>query len=433
MDTIPAQVEPQQNISPAVPQPESPPTSVSPIKKYLPFIAIGITFLVLLIGGFTLFAGKSSKEKANPIPTVRPTATPLPAPTIPLVTQPVTVSTSSASISPVKPKIGKLAFIKEGDIYHSDLFAFSLLVKNATPAGDKLMWSPLGNFLSWRPKSNTATPNSLVIYDKEKNSSLTVKTKSDQEELVDYAWSENEKQLALLFHESEYNISVYSISSVSASKAFPLVNRSTPIKQILWPEKNTLLFLGDDGINQIDTASASAKLIINKPNIKLMKLSPDKSKLLYTVTSSDKNELNLVNLDGSENKLIIPNPKKIDMGNTNLSESILNNGFIANALWFPKGDRLMVGYNYLTTLPLVGIYDFKNSSFTAIAPFPLSISDILIHDLLLLGPRVNTTVNPPVWQVSLFTMEAGTKLGLIRTIPGATSPVYFGLYEDEKK
>ncbi|MBI4991022.1 hypothetical protein HZB96_02915 [Candidatus Gottesmanbacteria bacterium] len=422
MDQYPAQVEDSQStIPPSEPPLEIPP---SPFKKFLPFIIVGTVLLILLSGILVLSIGKSSTKNIVPTPSPRPTATPFPAPTIPLVTR---AATSSSTINtPVK--IGRLSFIRNGDIYNSDLATFSLLVKNATPAGDKLSWSPMGNFLAWRPKTPTATPSALVVYNRSKQTSTYIKpSTSPYSELIDYAWSADEVDVAVLSHDSFFNISLY--HSATPTSALNLYNSNLPIKQVFWPEGRKIIFLTNEGINSIEfkNASPAASLLINNSSIMNMILSPNGKEVLYSVGDDKKNDLYLVNTDGSNNRLIPPMPAKIDMGTTNLPATTLNNGFIPYAVFFPDGNRLLVGYHYLPNLPLVGIYNLKENSFVAVAPFILYKSDLMVDDLRLLGDRVGTTAEGiPTWQISLFTLEDNSKLGLIRAIPNASSPAFYG-------
>lgn len=406
-------------------EPPSEELSPSPLKKFLPFIIVGIFLIVGLSGLLVLSAAKSSQKKAVPTPSPRPTATPFPAPTIPLVTR---AATSSSTIN-IPVKIGRLAFIRNGDIYNSDLATFSLLVKNATPAGDKLSWSPMGNFLAWRPKTPTATPSTLAVYNRSKQTSAYIKpSTSPYSELIDYAWSADEVNVAVLSHDSFFNISLY--HSATLSSRLNLYNSNLPIKQIFWPEERKIIFLTNEGINSLEfkNASPAASLLINNSSIMNMMLSPNGKEVLYSVGNNKKSDLYLVDIDGGNNRLIPPVPAKVDMGTTNLSPTVLNNGFIPYAVFFPDGNRLLVGYHYLLpNLPLVGIYNLKENSFVAVAPFILYKGDLMVDDLRLLGDRVsNNAEGIPTWQISLFTLEDNSKLGLIRVIPDASSPAFYG-------
>lgn len=412
MDQYPAQPAADVSIGP-----------VSPVKKFLPFILGGVLILLLLSGSMLLFSPSTSSKKTIPTPTPRPTATPFPPPpTLPVATK--AVSTISATITP--EKIGRLAFIKNGDIYNSDLASVSILVKNATAAADKLSWSHMGNFLTWRPVSS-ATPSSLTIYNREKKTSENIKPSNDlSAELLDFAWSMDEKNIAVLYRDQSYHIDLVSKISSSSSQLIPLLNRASPIKQIIFPDSKTIIFSGDDGISSINISSPIPKALVDNPAVLRMKLSFDKSKLLYSIGTDKKSDLYIMNIDGSDIKNIPAIAGKVDMGTTNLPQVILNNGYIPYALWFPKGDKLLVGYHYLTNLPLVGIYDFTGDSFTAISAFSLYENDLMVDDLRLVGSRVNTFGVTPSWQVSFFTLEDNAKLSTIRVIPEASSPTFFG-------
>lgn len=396
---------------------------VSPFKKYLPLILIGVLILLLILSALLLFAPSSNTKKAVPTPTPRPTATPFIVPTIPMISPPVTPV--STQIAPVK--IGRLAFIKNGNIYNSDFAAFSLFVKNATPAADKLTWSPLGNFLAWRETSSTATPSSMAVYNRENKFTIGIKPSGNPDaELLDYVWSPDEKQIALLFKDmSSFRIDLGKISS-SASQLVPMLSREASIKQILWPNSKSIIFSGEDGVNILDIANGVVELLVDNREVLWMNLSPDKSKLLVAIGTDKKSDLYIIKLDGTGSQRIPAEPDKIDMGTTGLPNTILKNGFLPYALWFPKENKLMAGYHYLTNLPLVGIYDLGANSFTALSTFSLYANDLMIDDLRLVGSRVNTTGESPTWQVTFFTIEDNAKLSTIRVIPSAHSPAFFG-------
>lgn len=157
-----------------------------------------------------------------------------------------------------------------------------------------------------------------------------------------------------------------------------------------------------------------------------MKLSPDGKKLLYSVGDDKKSDLYLLNIESRNNELITMVPPKINMGTTGLPATTLNNGFIPYALFMPDGNSLIVGYHYLPNLPLVGIYNLKENSFSAITTFALYDTDVMVDEWRLLGARVNTVSGVPTWQIALFTTEDNAKLSLIRVIPDASSPTFFG-------
>lgn len=406
---------------PAQPAEETPVVPESPFKKYLPFILAGILILLLISGGLLLFSPSSTDRKAVPTPTVRPTATPFPPPTLPMVTKPV--ATTSATISPAQT--GRLIFIKNGDIYNSDFATFSLFLKNATPAADKLSWSPNGDLLAWRTVSQNATPSSLGVYNRKNKTTFAI-TPSSFSELADYAWSPDEKQLALLYHDQSFHIGLFPLSSSVSAQLTQLVNRGASIRQIVWPNESTIIFSGEDGIISLDTKNPIPKQLVNNTQVLKMKLSPDKTKLLYSLGTDQKSDLYIINTDGSNNRMIVSVPGKVDMGGTNLPATVLDKGFIPYALWFPDGSKLMVGYHYLTNLPLAGIYDLTNNSFTALTPFSLYDNDFMVDDLRLMGARVNLQGNIPSWQVAFFTLEDNAKLATVRVIPDASSPAFFG-------
>lgn len=422
MDQTPAQSDLDSEMVPMVPD-DAPPQDLppSPFKKIIPFAVITVFILLILLLLMVLSGGK--KTASNTVvatPTLRPTATPI-APTIPLVTQ--ATSSVSASIAPVKT--GRLVFIRDGDIYHSDLATISLLVKNATPAGDKLTWSSMGNFLGWRPKTLSATPSSVAVYNRTKKTSFTIKPFSGPNgEVLDFAFSPDETQLALLLHDSSYKIGFYntSFSTTSAN----LYSRNIPVKQILWPENQTIIFSGDDGITGFDVENLSENSLIKNTNIQRIKLGPDGKKLLYSIGDDKTSTLYLYDIDTGTNQQINSIPSKINMGNTEIDPSVLRNGILPYAIFMPTGDKLIVGYKYLPNIPIVGIYSLKDQMFTAIAAFTFYETDMMVDDLRLLGTRVNTEGYIASKQVSLFTLEDNSKFGLIRIIPDASSPTFFG-------
>ena len=402
---------------------DSPYSSPSPWKKFLPVIVI--IFFLGLISFLLLFLRYriSSNNTLNiPTPTLRPTATPIYiAPTIPEATPQI----SSPSSAP--RQTGNLVFIKDGDIYESDFTSFSLLHKNATPAGDKLSWDSSGNFLSWRPKQTQATPSAVTVFNRNTAKAVNIKTSdAPSAELINYVWSEEGDKLALLTHDQSYKISIAGGVSGKSANIVNLISRVEPITDLVWPDKNFIIYLGSEGIVRLDIKGVSTKNLVGGNNIFNMILSPDRKKILYAIGDKTKSNLYLINTDGSGNTIISPQPESIDMGTTNLSPDVLNKGFLPYAVWFPDSFKLLVGYHYLTGLPLVGIYDLQKSALSMVAPFILKKEDFMIDDYRLVGARVRTTLNEtPNWQLSVFTLEDNSKLGTIRVIPGASSPAFY--------
>lgn len=401
---------------------DSPYPSPSPLKKFLPVIVI-IFFLGLVSLLFIVLRSRIASNNAVkiPTPTLRPTATPISvAPTIPETTP------EAASPSSIPRRIGNLVFIKDGDIYDSDFTSFSLLHKNATPAGDRLSWDNSGNFLSWRPKQTLATPSALVIFNRNTDKTEIIKSSdAPTAELVSYVWSGWDEKLALLIHDQSYKISTTGVASKSTGLT-NLISRVEPINDIIWSDQNTIIFLGSEGIVSLDVKSLTAKLLVGSSNILNMILSPDRKKILYSIGDKSKSNLYLINTDGSGNSIISPQPATIDMGTTSLSPDALNKGFLPYAVWFPDSMKLLVGFHYLEGLPLVGIYDLEKISLSMVAPFVLKKDDFMIDDYRLVGSRVRTTLNDtPNWQLSIFTLEDNSKLGTIRVIPGASSPSFY--------
>ena len=203
------------------------------------------------------------------------------------------------------------------------------------------------------------------------------------------------------------------------------IRRTSPVKQVLWPAKDSLLLVGSDGITRFDIASASGQLIVDNKYVQQVKLSPDKKKVVYSVGDSNKSDLYLIHIDGSENRQLPKTPNSVDMGGASIPARTLENGFIANVVWYPTGDKLLVGYHYLVGLPLVGMYDFIRNSFQALGPFTLYNTDVIVDDSRLVGARVVASTEPPSWQTTFYTLSGDPKFGVVRVIPGASSPHVF--------
>lgn len=416
MDQVPVQ--------PITPIPQEPPIPPppSPVKKFLPLFIGLFLIIIVLFGALILFGGKQNRQAAVVTPTPRPTATPFLAPTLALVS-PQPTSASAVLSSSVA---NRLVFIKDGDIYQSDLSVISLLVKNTTPAADKLTWSPKGNFLLWRQKSNTATPSSFAVYNRAKNISFTVRPLvSGTGELVDLSFSPDEDAIATILSTDTYKLSLFTLLPTSASPSGITFTQTSPLKQVLWPTKESLLLVGSGGISSFDMASSAAKLLVDNPRVQSAKLSPDRMKIVYSAGDDKKSDLYAMNVDGSDNRQLSAIPSRVDMGSTNLPSSTLEKGFTGNAVWYLKGDKLLIGYHYLTGLPLVGIYDIVENSFTALAPFTLYNTDVIADESRLVGARAITTTTPPSWQTTFYTLSGDPKFGVVRVIPGASSPAVF--------
>lgn len=380
---------------------------------------------MLIFAGLLFFKVKGSGPSSVPTPTLRPTATPFPpAPTIPESTpKPVpTISTPSATIIP--EDIGRLSFIKDGDIYHSDLGTFTLLVKNSTPAGDKLSWSPMGNLLSWRPKSEDGIPALLVLYNRlTKNFLSLLPSKEKLSEIVDYVWFPDEKRIAALTKATSYDLSLFTLDSDSGSSVSSMLKDSVQINQIGITD-TAVIYTDSEGIKSIDMVSNQTKLLVSEKNIVKMKASPDGKKIYYSKTENGQNSIFIINADGSSRQKV--EAQKTDMGTTGLPARITENGLIPYLVWYPKGDKALIGFNYLKNLPLVGVYNLKDKSFLAIAPFTLYDTDFMVDDLRLVGARIDLNTENPAWNVSVFTMEDGANLNIIRVIPQASSPSFYG-------
>lgn len=403
----------------------------SPFKKLIPFVIILIVLLLILLAASIITAGSKGKkdEEAIPTPTRRPTATPFnEAPTIPQVVPP-TASPSSALVSVTPVKLGRLAMIKDGDIYHSDIETYTLLLKNNPPAGDRLSWSPDGKYLAWRPKNQSATPSAVTVYSVRNGTTpQVIKPNGGAEsEVFDYDWVSDESLVILHRANGLYNLSQFFLGTSSGQKVKKLISRQEPVRQISYAGNNQIIYRGVEGIGSIDIFGAAPKVLVNiNKSVVNLKLSPDKSKIVYAVGDSAKSDLFIMNIDGTGNRKINPLPAKINMGTTGVNQSILEKGFVNNFVFFPQNNRLLVGYHYLPGLPITGIYDLTENSFTAVNPFILSPTDLMVDEERMLGTRIRNTDSGPTWQISLFTLEDNAKLGTIRVIPGVSA---FAFYE----
>lgn len=355
-----------------------------------------------------------------PTPTIRPSATPM---TVPSITSlPAQSASISASVTPVK--IGRLIFIKEGDIYQSDFQSYSLLVKNTIPAGDKLKWSPSGDLISWRPKSGEATPSSITIHNRKSAENKVIKPGiSSTDEVMDYAWGNSDTELLVVLRNASYNLLYYNLAT--ATPVFKnLLKRQTSINQIEALDNKKVFIRGIEGIQEVDLTSSQIRTIVSKPNIISMKLSPDKKKVAYSSGDIKKSELFFINTDGSLGVKIDPNAQ-IDLNNTGITRTSLNNGFSSNIVWFPSSDKLLIGFQYLPGLPLVGVYEMGTGVFKALTPMTLHTEDLMIDNEKLLGARVSGQSGSEEWRLSVFTMEDNSRLGVIRVFPGASSFSFF--------
>lgn len=410
------------------------PPPPSPFKKLIPFVIILVVLLLVLLVVSVFTAGSKGKknEEIVPTPTRRPTATPASeAPTIPQVIPP-TASPSGRLVSITPVKLGRLAMIKDGDIFHSDVETFTLLLKNNPPAGDRLSWSPDGKYLAWRPKSQTATPSAVSVYSVGNGAGPKV-IKPDNgtvSEVLDYDWVKDDAMVILHRNNGLYNLSFYSLASSSGLETTKLISRKEPIRQIVYAGNNQIIYRSAEGIGSVDINNGTPpKVLININNkIVNMKLSPDKTKIVYAVGNSARSDLFIMNVDGSTNRKINPLPPKVDMGTTGVNQSVLEKGFVNNFVFFPKSNRLLVGYHYIAGLPLVGIYNLDEVSFTAVNPFILYFTDLMVDEERMLGTRIRNTDSGPTWQISLFTLEDNAKLGTIRVIPGVSA---FAFYDKE--
>lgn len=394
-------------------------------RKFNLFSLILIPIVLIVIASFLFIylriAGISQKK--SPVsPTTVISSIPSLPPSIPESTRIV----ASPAVSRSAEKIGRLVFIKDGDIYQSDLASFSLLVKTASPAADKLSWSPKGNFLTWRSKTITGLPNELAIYDRKRNAIKIIQTATVSSELKEYSWSPDENKIALLIKNSDYSISIYPVSTAASEKTATLVNSSQPIKELVWLNENTLLYSTLSSIIS-QPLKADASELVTKDKIQYMNLSPDRKKLLYSTGDDQKSSLFIREIETEREEEIPLKPDNIDMGTTNLAPDILDKGFIPYAVWFLDSQKLLLGYHYFTNVPLVGIFNLQEKSFTAISATPLNKNDFFVDDLRLIGARVNNKLGQWEWQVSLLTLEDNAKLSTQRVIPGASSPaIYLG-------
>jgi hypothetical protein len=327
---------------------------------------------------------------------------------------------------PAQSKIGRLIYIKNGDIYNNDLETEKILVKCVPQAKDKLSWSPRGNLLAFRSGGEKA--ERLIIYDRSANSYYEMQDFVESwGHVVDYAWSPDEEKLMAVSGEGESRVNL--INSRNGKLLKTLFTNDNAIRRILWPGGNTLIIMDTRAISQLTIDNAykviSSKFIAKISNLESMMLSPHKDKLLYSVGDSLHSDLYLYEINSGTYKMVSPAPSYTDMGTTGLPANITGRGFTTDAVWFPSEDKLLVGYHYVPAAPLSGIYDLKSGAFTAVALFPFTSDDIFTDDLRLLGARYTTLGGQSVSNVSLFTLEDGAKFSVQRVIPGVSSPAFY--------
>lgn len=412
---VPPGEAPPSDVPPESPPPQFP-GEISPLKKFLPFILGGLFLFILILGSVLLFAGNSS-QKGAPTPTPRPSATPFAVPTVAVTATLTPQASPSATLTPVQT--GRLIFIQDGDIYNSDFRATSLFIKPPIPAGSLLSWSTTGKFLSWLSRQSSSQ---LLVYNREKKDYDNFAV-SPPSTIAGYSWSPSTDDLVLLSKGTTYELSMYQVSSKSAQPK-SLLKRSAPITQAEWVKDDMLLIRGSDGMSTVSLSSPSANLVAAKTNISYLRVSPDKTRIIYAVGDDTKSDLYIAGIDASSSRLLAVKPTTVDMGTTNLPSSTLEKGFLPYAVWFPKGNKLLVAYHYLTHLPLVGVYDVEKNSVQMIAPFALARDDVMVDDFRLLGVR-NNPLQTGTTQLTLYTIEDSAKLNVVRVIPGASSPAVF--------
>jgi len=396
-------------------------------------ILLSILLVILLIGVIVvagMYYVKIKRQDAvnpNPVPTISPGTVAYTIPTV-VVSVPAAATLSAerfqgkdAPAVASESAIGRLSFIRDGDIYNTDLATTSALVRNSTPAGEFLRWSPEGNLLAWIPKSTEGTPSALTVYDRVKRQFLASSVPNG--ELYDYAWSPDEKKIVIAHRQDGNQLSIV---TAEASSSTPLVRSETPIRQVYWFSDGLILYRSGEGLMTIRQNSSPASVLFSDPGVSYFSVSPDQSKILYRVTTGTEYKWFIIQPSGSEKTELAPVPKNVTMDAVNLPATQLSKGFDGKAVWFPSSDKLLIGYKYLSGFSIVGVYDMKAQSFAAVAPFYLSNDDIMVDSLRLLGTRVNTSGGTPSWQIVLYTMEEGHLLSTAAVIPNASSPAFYG-------
>ncbi|MDX1372662.1 MAG: hypothetical protein R3321_09340 [Nitrososphaeraceae archaeon] len=397
-----------------------------PIKKYLPIIIgfivffIFILFLILI----TRRSGSNTEVQITPVP--RPTATPFPLSP--------TVVVNSIPFMTVTPKptsaisIGRLAYIKDEGIFHSDFENDVLLIANDDYQRDLLRWSSTGKYLAWKEYDRQASSSSLVI--RENIPDKLTREQNGNNEVYDYDFSPNDKFLVAVHEENPNKISIYFSDDLLLSSISEYENH-TEIKQIIWPDDELIIFRDNSGIGSIKVSSYSGQLrspyeierILDNKAVQFISLSKDHSLLAYSTGSQFRSELYVIGVSELTRKKLLDVPKNIDMGQTRLPFAVLNGGYTPYMFWLPDSQRLLVGFHYLRFIPLVGIYDLEDNSFKAISPFSLEKEDKMIDNFRLIGERLNRENNAT--QVNIFSLEEDNIFKISKVISGAYSPTYF--------
>jgi hypothetical protein len=398
---------------------------------FLLLVFVLIIAVVLLI---SLSKKKSSlsTDGVSPQPSpkqtmVAPSMTPyIVRETTPL-SQPVPSIPGGVTTGYKKPEnIGRLAFIRDGDIYFTDLSTDTHLYHPEIPAGDRLSWSSQGNLLAWRPKE-TGVPKKLVIFSVQTGEASTIEpVVGENGTLIDYAWSPDEKRIVVLIHDGLYKVLSVDLGAVISQVGSVVMTKSpNRLQNVAYGDEEAVLVSGDDGILKINPKTGNIANIVTSP-VLWMHLSPNGKTIVYSEGTEEVSKLYLIGTDGNNREEVSPAPEKISMGNTGPTDISALRGLLSYAIWFPNSDKLLIAYHDKPGLPLTGMYDITGKTFTAIAPFALSPGDVMTDNLRPLGARVVTSNTTPSWQIMLFTMEDGALLSTQKVIPNAASPTFYG-------
>ncbi|OGG13399.1 hypothetical protein A3D77_04855 [Candidatus Gottesmanbacteria bacterium RIFCSPHIGHO2_02_FULL_39_11] len=354
-----------------------------------------------------------------------PTVTPIVQ--IPTASPSVFISTTLTPTSTLTPTpgeitLGRLSYIQDKDIYNTDLKSTNLLVANETTPSGSLKWSPKGSYLSWISERQAST-SSVVVYHVEQRRKKTVEI--GVQNFTDYAWSPDEKKVSIL-----YGDTVGSFSKVFFTDEPTIFMELTipiyPISGFKWLKNGQYLIWGSKGIYVFNIETEQLDMLVSQDGITFISISPDETKLLYSVSENENNEWYIKDLTGNTSASLIK-PQSFDFTSVNLPASYAEKGFDSKAVWFPSSDKIFLTIKYLREFPIVGMYDISSNSYSVISFFNIKNSDFMSDPYTLIGERAASKNGSMESQIHLFTIEGQANLGLIKVIPHASSPAfYFG-------
>lgn len=383
-----------------LPQDNNPSNSLQSLIGNKKVIIIVLVILFMLLLAIFMVRSKSSNEEPvsiQPRPLTNEGGT-------------ISVPADSPAVQPqINKKSGILAYIKEGDIYQGDLANTTLLLKNNPPASRKLSFSPAGNFLTWITKTDENHLSPLVSVHNLKNKSTVylepvVGGKGD---IIDYAWSPDEKNVATLKKDYRFAIAVWPNKPGSASVT--QIQRKEEIQQLVYLDNNTLIFSGSDGISSIDIPTGNIKQLLNSDKIQYISLSPDRKKLYYSIGDEKQVRSYILHFEEEDNteSIIVPPQLQNEIS------------LFPLALWYPDSRKLLLSFR--TRENSIGVYDFSQKTLQVLSPFDLGFGDSLIDDRTLLSENKIIKEGNSMGQIAVYTLDSG-KVNPVTAIEGASSP-----------